>query len=104
MVAKEVDGVEEGADEPVSVVGSAAAPKPADGPEAVLAHRLCRWIILQPQVEWSVFDRMEKISGLLKEGVAITPPQKDFMEKVLQWAEKLGFSADIDPEGETIAL
>lgn len=78
-----------------------AAPRASahrDDIEAERVRRLCRWIILRPQVEWSVVDGLEEILELRRKGSPLMPAQEGFLREALEWAVNLGFDPDVDED------
>ena len=69
------------------------------GPEGRCIHNLIHWIVLRPQVEWSVVDRLDEILQLHKGGVSLMPAQRALARQALEWAVKLGFDPGEDCEG-----
>ncbi len=80
------------------VQGPGVAVSPTPTREAVLIRRLCRWIVLRPQVAWLVYDQLEELPRLIQRGVRPVPSQVEFLEKAIHWAKNLGFDPEIDPE------
>ncbi|MCZ0936878.1 MAG: AAA domain-containing protein [Gemmatimonadetes bacterium] len=69
---------------------------PAPSPEGILVRRLCRWVILRPQVEWTVYDQLEELDQRIQGGDEMRPSQREFLNRVLDWARNLGFDPDLD--------
>ena len=65
--------------------------------EDVLVRRLCRWVVLRPQVEWPVYDQLEELDQLIRGGHEMAPSQREFLNQALDWARNLGFNPDVDP-------
>jgi very-short-patch-repair endonuclease len=96
---------------PIAEVAESAAPAPDEAAaepiqpferedmdhltgKAALIRRLNRWVILRPQVEWSIVDRLYEMEQVLRGRIELMPEQEKFLEQALEWAVALGF----DPE------
>ncbi|WP_419860427.1 AAA domain-containing protein [Candidatus Palauibacter sp.] len=74
-----------------------AASSPEPLPDGILVRRLCRWVILRPQVEWTVYDQLEQLDRRIQGGHELVPSQREFLNQALDWARNLGFDPDVDP-------
>lgn len=95
-----VSGLVEAQAEPIEV--SEPDDDPAFAVKAALIHRLSRWVVLRPQVEWSIFDRLAEMEKLLRSGIELMPRQMKFLDQALEWATALGFDPEDDMDVEAV--